>query len=182
MRGLAFFIFKSQDISSPQTRTGDSRIAQLYNIKIFFAISLQRKEIQKKTFRCMTPYEECVACFRYDNRARSIFPYIDEYANRMDAWLGQNIMDAAQQIRYMLVGMFLHYRASNHHGNSFTTEFDKWHNLEGRPEARRKLELLNESLGGPITSTQEYLQLIKLDNLAKSTGIGLFNFVVTGDY
>jgi hypothetical protein len=122
--------------------------------------------------------------YRFSEQERTIFPFIGRYINELDSWLSEQQFDDAQLDRFCLVGVYLEYLATNHQGEDFNTVEDRWYNLEVRPLTRQKLKVLNERLGRPISSTEQYLDLLGVGRIGSSGMLQshLFDFVVNGTY
>ena len=89
-------------------------------------------------------------------------------------------MDDEQLTRYMLVGLFLHYRAANHMGNEFTTNtFGEYGQAILPPKTIQQFLTINNQLGHSIDTTDEYLRLLQTQDVASFTQ-NLFDFVVRG--
>jgi len=124
--------------------------------------------------------DKIIELFWYSRKERELFPYIDAYMTSLENWLGENQMDDKQLVRYILVGLFLHYRGANHKGDDFNTNtYGEWSRHILKPKTLQKFQTINKYLGHPIGTTDEYLQLLQIRNLAKFTK-NLFKFVVIG--
>ena len=121
-----------------------------------------------------------IKLFWYSSKERELFPYIDAYMTSLEKWLGENQMDDERLVRYMLVGLFLHYRAANHIGDDFKTiTYGEWNRAVLGSNTLQKFQTINKYLGHPIETTDEYLQLLQIKDVAKFTE-SLFDFVVIG--
>jgi len=121
-----------------------------------------------------------IELFKYSSKERELFPYIDAYMVALENWFGENQMNDEQLVRYMLVGLFLRYRAANHIGNDFNTiTYGEWSRAILSSKTIQQFEIIKKSLGHPIESTDEYLRLIQIEDVVDFTK-RLFNFVIMG--
>ncbi len=123
--------------------------------------------------------DEIIKLFWYSSQEREVLPYIDAYMAALENWLGENRMTDEQLVRYMLVGLFLHYRAANHVGDDFNTITYEWSRRTLKPKILQKFQTINKYLGHPIDTTEEYLRLLGTRDVANFTK-RLFEFVVMG--
>jgi hypothetical protein len=124
--------------------------------------------------------DQIIELFWYSSKDRELFPYIDAYMIALENWLGKNQMNDEQLVRYMLVGIFLHYRAANHVGDDFNTiTYGEWNRAIFSKKTIQQFQTINQYLGHPIDTTEEYLQLLQIKDLSKFTR-SLFDFVVIG--
>ena len=125
-------------------------------------------------------YDMIIELFRYSPKEREVFPYIDAYMTALENWLRENRMNDEQLVRYMLVGLFLHYRAANHMGDDFKTiTYGEWNRAILQPKTIQQFKTINKYLDHPIESTEEYLRLLQSKNVVNFTE-HLFDFVVMG--
>jgi len=123
-----------------------------------------------------------IKLFSYSVKERQLFAYIDTYMTAMDNWLGENQMNDDQLVRFMLVGLFPHYRAANHTGNEFTTiTYGEWNQAILQPKTIQQIKIINKYLGHPIKSVDEYLRLLHIKDVVDFTK-HMFEFVVMGPF
>ena len=123
---------------------------------------------------------EILDLFEYEDDAREIFNYIKDYMNKIEEWIKSNQFNEQQLFRYMLVGFFLDYRASVHHGEQFHTIYKKWSNIENRKRDKKRLIIFNKYYSKEIENTKEYLKLLTIEKNFDVSGEDLFNFVIHG--
>jgi len=123
--------------------------------------------------------DKIIELFWYSSKERELLPYIDAYMTALENWLREHRMNDEQLVRYMLVGLFLHYRAANHVGDDFNTITYEWSRRTLRPQTLQKFQSINKYLGHSIDTTEEYLQLLGTRDVANFTE-RLFDFVVMG--
>ena len=123
-----------------------------------------------------------IELFSYSSKERELFPYIDAYMTSLESWLGENQMNDQQLVRYMLVGLFLHYRAANHIGDDFNTiTYGERSRAVVNSKTLQMFQTINNYLGYSIDTTKEYLQLLQARDIANFIG-SMFDFVVYGKY
>jgi hypothetical protein len=121
-----------------------------------------------------------IELFKYSSKERELIPYIDAYMTVLENWLGENRMNDEQLVRYMLVGLFLHYRAANHMGNDFNTNtYGEWSRAILSSKTTQQFKTINKFLRHPIESTDEYLRLLQIKDVVDFTK-RLFDFVIMG--
>ena len=124
--------------------------------------------------------EKIIELFWYSSKARELFPYINDYMVALGNWLDENEMDDEQLIRYMLAGLFLHYRAANHMGNEFTTNtYGEFGKAVLPSKTLQQFLTINKRLGHSIDTTDEYLRLLLTQDVAQFIE-KMFDFVVMG--
>ena len=129
----------------------------------------------------MTVEDKIIELFWYSSEERKLFAYIDTYMSALENWFGENRMNDAQLVRYMLVGLFLEYRAANHRGEDFNTNIYEWNTLYLKPKTIQKHKTINKYLGHPIDTTDEYLKQLQTKDVSSFTK-RLFDFVIYGKY
>jgi hypothetical protein len=125
-----------------------------------------------------------IELFWYSSEERRLFPYIDAYMSALENWLGENRMNDKQLIRYMLAGLFFEYRTANHIGENFNIITGEWKTLDWRTKTIQKFQTINQYLGRPIDTTEEYLQQLQIQDTANFAWLpkNLFVFVIYGSY
>ena len=117
--------------------------------------------------------------FKFSEKEKNIFEYIFDYSAKIEKYLGMNSFDEKQLERYILIGLFLEYRACNHRGESLITDVNKKYLSEDK---KKQFNTINNLLGKKIETTQEYLRLIKLVDIHNVNGESLYNFVISGEW
>ena len=128
--------------------------------------------------------------FRYTANAMKAFPYINEYQHFIDHWTSEHTFNLHQFQRFIIVSIFLDYRAARHQGKVFTTIPWKWHELEKRPITKMKLRIINYFRKEPIKNDDEYLLIFSIGDILDKkqfkrierlyNGKCLYNFVING--
>lgn len=119
-----------------------------------------------------------IEMFSFTEKEKKIWKPLSDYSEKIDNWMKQNSMTEDQLIRFVLIGFFVEYRASNHRGDSFNTDIQ---NRELTQLKITKYNIVNSLLGRAITSTQDYLTLIKLVDMKNLSGEALYHFVIDND-
>jgi hypothetical protein len=118
--------------------------------------------------------------FSYSEDDREVFEYLKVYSKCIDNELNRVASDEASIHRYMLAGLFLAYRASNHTGSEMTT----YQNSEG--QFFGQLTAYHGFTGLHIIDMTDYLKRIRFVKLyvwaflLGSMGKSLCRYVVRG--
>ena len=102
---------------------------------------------------------EVLALFSYSKEERSTFGYLDSYMRRVEGQIQRGFTGHAQRRAFVVAGLFLTYRASNHSGMPMSTVPS---DLADYADGVHKQRLLScEAAAGISFRTQsEYLKLI----------------------
>ena len=120
--------------------------------------------------------DETISLFSFTAKEKKIWAFLSDYIDRIEEWKQTNSFNNDQIIRFGLIGLFVDYRASNHRGVSF----DTYIKTDLKKSKMIKFQTINSLLGKEITSTKEYLTMIKLNNINNITGKSLYDFVIKG--
>lgn len=125
---------------------------------------------------------EAIELFKYSDKQKNYWTFLGNYSNKIEEWLSSNTFNKTQLIRYMLIGLFLHYRGCVHRSNTLTTDIEKYveKNLGIKESDKRLFTKYNKIAGKPVNDTQDYIKLIKLQELTDINEDSLFEFVING--
>lgn len=126
--------------------------------------------------------KEIIKQFKYSDKQRDYWTFLGNYSSKLEEWLLNNTFNKEQLLRYMLIGLFLHYRGCVHRSNTLTTDIEKYieKNLGIRESDKRLFSVYNKIAGRPVKDTQDYISLIKLEELNNINEDSLFDFVING--
>ena len=115
-----------------------------------------------------------IKIFSFNKKEKEIFDFLNEYENKIKDWLKENNFNKEQLLRFMIVGLYPYYRAYNHRGEDFTTIIEN-RNTSNNIEV---FVIFNSYYNNQIKDTEEYLNLLTLDEKLEISPEDFFNFVV----
>lgn len=151
-------------------------------------------------------YENIIEIFSYSSEEQNVFPYINKYMILINSHLNKYKLTEKQLVRFMLIGFFLDYRASCHHGSIFSTisnppkelldqdfvnDFNtKFGSIMTTPMTLENANYFSNittekckyynSLRKRINNTNEYIKLIGIPLIENIDGLSMYNYVISG--
>lgn len=107
----------------------------------------------------MDDREKIIKIFSYSEKERETFPFLEAYMSRIQDKLPMILENPRQCERFILAGLFLTYRASNHTGIKMTTEISDA-DLDMDDIHTVRLVTFKEITGKSIDGIGDYLKMI----------------------
>lgn len=130
-------------------------------------------------------YDDIIKYYGYNALDRELDSYIDDYMISINNYLKDNRLDIEQLKRYMLIGLWIDYRAGNHNGSGMSTSIEMIkRNQRMNPKRKEqriyRFNLFNDLFGEQIESISDYLEKVSPLTIFNITSQAMYDFVVKG--